>query len=315
MTTALIYDPRFLDHKTPQDHPESPDRLISLMKHLKALDWYGDLALLGTRDATEEDLLSVHTLDYVQRVAKACAANETFIDTPDVGICSESYHVALRAVGASLVLADAVMNGEAKNGFAALRPPGHHAEKDRALGFCLFNNIAITAEYIKKKYGLERILIFDWDVHHGNGTQHIFESDPSVFYVSMHQSSLYPGTGLLNEIGIGAGEGMTLNCPVPSGAGDLQYQMFYRNDIQAKLEAYKPQCILISAGFDAHAMDPLATMNLTVNGFGWLTQQIGELAQKTCDGKVISLLEGGYDLTALPLCVAKHLEVLNNFAS
>ncbi|MFT5207025.1 MAG: acetoin utilization deacetylase AcuC-like enzyme [Candidatus Omnitrophota bacterium] len=314
MSTALLYDPKFLEHKTPDNHPESSDRLIALMKHLKALEWYGDLALLDARDATEEDLLRVHTIEYVQRVAKACEANEAFVDTPEVGICPESYAVALRAVGASLALADAVMSKKSKNGFAALRPPGHHAEKDKAMGFCLFNNIAITAEYIKKKYGLERILIFDWDVHHGNGTQHIFESDPSVFYVSMHQSSLYPGTGLLTETGMGAGKGMTLNCPVPSGAGDLQYKMFYRNDMQAKLEAYKPQCILISAGFDAHAMDPLATMNLTVDSFGWLTQQICELAQQSCDGKVISLLEGGYDLTALPLCVAKHLEVLKSFS-
>jgi acetoin utilization deacetylase AcuC-like enzyme len=202
------------------------------------------------------------------------------------------------------------MQGEAENGFALIRPPGHHAESGEALGFCLFNNVAITAKYLKRRYGLEKILILDWDVHHGNGTQHTFEDDPSVFYVSVHQYPWYPGTGSHSETGTGAGNGATLNCPMPAGSGDEDYRAAFGQTILPAARAFKPDAVLISAGFDAHAADPLGGINLSTNFYRWMTSEVMEIADSSAGGRVISLLEGGYDLDALASCVVAHVEVL-----
>ena len=210
-----------------------------------------------------------------------------------------------------LELADQVMSGNADNGFALVRPPGHHAEPAEAMGFCLFNNIAITARYLQQKYELERILILDWDVHHGNGTQHSFEHDPSVFYISLHQFPHYPGTGARSETGIGDGEGATLNCPMTPGLGDSAYREAFSEIVLPMARAFNPDAVLISAGFDAHRADPLGSINLENSSYTWMTQQVMELADQCCDGRLISLLEGGYDLNALAESVTEHVRVLS----
>jgi acetoin utilization deacetylase AcuC-like enzyme len=207
-----------------------------------------------------------------------------------------------------------MMNGEITNGFALVRPPGHHAEVDTALGFCLFNNIAILARYLQKQYGLDKIAIIDWDVHHGNGTQHAFEADPSVLYVSTHQYPFYPGTGAVSEQGVGRGKGSVVNCPMPAGATDSLYRLAFAERIIPALERFAPEAILISAGFDAHAEDPLAEVQLSTDAFTWMTQQLLEVADRHAEGRVISLLEGGYNLSRLGECVATHLNELRRIS-
>jgi acetoin utilization deacetylase AcuC-like enzyme len=219
-------------------------------------------------------------------------------------------HRARLAAGAGLSLADELMAGTIRNGFALLRPPGHHAEKSQALGFCLFNNIAILARYLQRRHGLEKILILDWDVHHGNGTQHAFEEDPSVFYISLHQFPFYPGTGAGHEKGSGRGKGYTLNCPMPAGAWDGDYRTAFENVILPRAREYRPDAVLISAGFDAHFSDPLAQVQLSTEMYGWMTREIMAVAQEFSGGRVLSLLEGGYDLEYLPRCIEAHVAVL-----
>ena len=203
-----------------------------------------------------------------------------------------------------------MISGKIENGFGLLRPPGHHAEKEFAMGFCLFNNIAILARYLQIKHTLEKILILDWDVHHGNGTQHTFEEDPSVLYISLHQYPFYPGSGALWETGAGKGKGATLNCPVRASSDNAVYEEAFRTRILPKIDSFKPDAILISAGFDAHDQDPLADIRLTSDFFGWMSLRMMEVAAKYAGGRLLSLLEGGYNLDVLPECVAKHLEVL-----
>jgi acetoin utilization deacetylase AcuC-like enzyme len=203
-----------------------------------------------------------------------------------------------------------VIAGEAQNGFSLSRPPGHHAERDLALGFCLFNNVAVLARYLQKQNGLDKILILDWDVHHGNGTQHTFEQDPSILYVSTHQYPFYPGTGAASETGSGRGEGATLNCPMPAGADDALYESAFREKILPQIEAFVPDALIISAGFDAHADDPLAPINLSTEFFGWMSERMMEVADRYAGGRLISMLEGGYNVNRLPLCIEEHLKVL-----
>ena len=221
-----------------------------------------------------------------------------------------SFEIALLAAGGVLALADAVIQGKANNGFALVRPPGHHAERDVALGFCLFNNIAIAARYLQQEYGLEKIVILDWDVHHGNGTQHSFESDPSIFYISLHQYPHYPGTGAYSETGIGDGSGTTLNCPMPAGSDDSHYEQAFREKILPAVNSYSPDVILISAGFDAHQADPLGSINLSTAFYAWMTERMLETADQHANGRLISVLEGGYALDALAASVSGHLQSL-----
>jgi acetoin utilization deacetylase AcuC-like enzyme len=310
MTTAFLYDPRFLEHDAGYNHPERPERLTAVINHVSALPWFSGLSPVTPQPATMDQIETIHALSYIRRAKRSCRDDDPFLDTPDVGISRKSAEIAFLAAGGAIAVADSVMSGKSKNGFALLRPPGHHAENSSAMGFCLFNNIAITAKHIQKLYGVHKVLIVDWDVHHGNGTQHSFEDDPSVLYVSLHQYPFYPGTGSAGQTGIGRGEGYTLNCPMTAGSGDTQYMNAWTEKILPKLNGYQPQVILISAGFDAHQKDPLASMNLSTQCFGWMTDQLKEIAERYCGGKIISMLEGGYDLAALSECVSEHLEHL-----
>jgi len=310
MTTGFLYDERFLDHQPGAGHPERRERLSATIAHLEARPWFAGLERVTAEPADRRWLRNIHSDAYIERAAATCRAGAPFLDVIDVGVCEKSFDVALLAAGSLLTMADKVATRALDNGFVLARPPGHHAESDMALGFCLFNNVAIAARYLQQQHGLDKILILDWDVHHGNGTQHSFEDDPSVLYVSTHQYPYYPGTGAYSETGVGAGQGATLNCPMPAGAGDAQYETAWRERILPKIEAFQPQMIIVSAGFDAHRHDPLAQINLSTEFFAWMTARLMEQADKHSGGRLVSILEGGYDVNQLARCVATHLEVL-----
>ncbi len=313
MATGLFYDKVFLEHDTGQGHPECPARLSETIKYLSKQSWFNQLIHLSNPRSADQSIICLnHGSEYIERARHASLQGESMLDSPDVSICDQSYDIALQAVGASLELADRLMTGEINNGFGLIRPPGHHAEQGMALGFCLFNNIAILARYLQQEYDLEKILILDWDVHHGNGTQHSFQEDPSVLYISLHQYPFYPGTGSRSESGEGKGKGSILNCPMNAGATDEIYEMAFQEKVLPKIHQFRPDVVLISAGFDAHRADPLAQVNLSTESFGWMTQWMMEIADQYSEGRLISLLEGGYDLQALPLCVAEHLINLNS---
>ncbi len=315
MASALLYDAIYLGHDAGPGHPERRDRLIAVMEFLKRQPWFGALERFTPQPAARQWIESIHARRYVDRVQDACRRKLPYLDVFDVGISGESYEVATWAVGGVLTLADRVVDRTVDNGFALVRPPGHHAEHDMALGFCLFNNIAIVARYLQRQHGLEKIAILDWDVHHGNGTQHSFEEDPSVLYVSLHQYPFYPGTGSRAENGKGKGRGATLNCPMSAGAGDEEYRHAFTERVLPKLHAFQPQAVLISAGFDAHAADPLAQINLSTEFYGWMTARVMEVADQYAEGRLVSMLEGGYSLDALPRCVGAHLSALAGVAS
>jgi len=310
MKTGFIQDARFQDHDTGDGHPECSARLSAALNYLETQNWYETLTQIEASSADLEQILKVHDSAYVRHAEEVCRSGSSYLDSMDVGVCTESFDIALLAAGSSIQLADAVINQNVDNAFALVRPPGHHAEMSMAMGFCLLNNIAILARYLQNAHGLNKIAIIDWDVHHGNGTQHLFEEDPSVLYISTHQYPFYPGTGNYSETGIGKGNGATLNCPMSIGASDLDYENAFMQQILPKLDAFKPDFILISAGFDAHQADPLANINLSTDSFAWMTERIMEKANQHCDNRIISLLEGGYNLQALPLCIGKHLEAL-----
>ena len=311
MATGFLYHSDFLDHNPGMGHPESAKRLSSTLQHLQKQPWFADLQPVTPTPADIPLIENIHSRQYIERARAACQSGAPFLDSMDVGISRNSFDIALLAAGAPLKLADAVINGTIDNGFALLRPPGHHAEADSALGFCLFNNVAILARYLQQQHDIDRILILDWDVHHGNGTQHTFEEDPSVLYISTHQYPYYPGTGAYTETGIGRGEGTILNCPMAAGNGDRDYEHAFMEKILPKIDDFKPEFIIISAGFDAHVDDPLAQMNLSTGFFHWMTQRMMEMANKHCQGRIVSVLEGGYNLQMLPLCIAEHLKGLN----
>ena len=312
--TGFLYDPTCLRHDPGRGHPERSARLVATMDRLESEPWFGDLVPIATEECPIEWLESVHAPEYIARAAKVCRAGGPFLDVPDVGVSRDSFDVARIAAGAGLALADRLMEGEIDNGFSLARPPGHHAERALALGFCLFNNVAVLARYLQRRHGLERILILDWDVHHGNGTQHTFEEDPTVLYASLHQYPFYPGTGAASEEGAGRGKGATVNCPMPAGAGDPLYEEAFRTRILPAMDAFKPDAVLLSAGFDAHAEDPLATVELSTGCYRWMSERVLEAADRHAGGRVLSLLEGGYSLEALPECVAAHLECLAGVA-
>lgn len=310
MSTAFVYDRQFLEHDTGAGHPERPARLTAALARLQAAPWFERLQCVTAAPADLAWIETTHRLDYIRRAAEACRSGQPFLDTPDVAISARSFEVATLAVGAALALADEVIAGRSANGFALLRPPGHHAERDAALGFCLFNNVAILARYLQRHHGLDKIAIVDWDVHHGNGTQHSFEEDPSVLYVSLHQYPYYPGTGGAGEMGTGRGRGATLNCPMPAGATDSAYELAFSEQVLPHLALFKPEAILVSAGFDAHRDDPLADVQLSTACYGWMTARLMEIAEHYAGNRVLSLLEGGYHLTRTSECVERHVGVL-----
>ncbi len=310
MNTGFVYDDAFLKHDTGQGHPECQQRLQVTNSYLESLQWFPQLQQISAHPLDEEWLLTTHSKSYIDRAQKACADGQSWLDSMDVSICKESFAVSLLAAGAPMSLADRIISGFLNNGFVLARPPGHHAEQDQAMGFCLFNNVAILARYLQKKHGVGKILILDWDVHHGNGTQHSFEDDPSVLYVSTHEYPYYPGSGAYSETGSGRGTGATLNCPMPAGSDDHDYEIAFMQKILPAIDSFKPEFIIISAGFDAHIDDPLAHICLSTEFYNWMTWRLMEAAEKHCQGRIVSVLEGGYNLSALPLCVAEHLSVL-----
>ena len=308
--TGFAYDPACLRHDPGRAHPERSARLVATMDRLEREPWFSGLVPVDSAPCPVEWLESVHAPEYVARAEEVCRAGAPYLDVPDVGVSRDSFDVARIAAGAGLALADRLMEGAIDNGFSLARPPGHHAERALALGFCLFNNAAILARYLQRRHGLEKVLVLDWDVHHGNGTQHTFEADPTVLYASLHQYPFYPGTGAASEEGTGRGKGATVNCPMPAGARDALYEEAFRERVLPAIDAFKPDAILLSAGFDAHADDPLAAVELSTGCYRWMSERILEAADRHAGGRVLSLLEGGYSLEALPECVAAHLECL-----
>ncbi|MCP4263366.1 MAG: SUMF1/EgtB/PvdO family nonheme iron enzyme [Planctomycetes bacterium] len=308
--TGLVYADIYLEHKTTPGHPEASERLVAITQRLKESGLYSKLIKISPKPVTSKWLTMVHSPEYIQRVKSSCQSNAGYLDSMDVPISTESYEAALMAAGGVLSAIDAVVDKKVTNAFCAVRPPGHHALSDQAMGFCIFNNVAIGAKYIQKKHNLSDILIVDWDVHHGNGTQAMFYDDPSVLYFSTHQYPFYPGTGSEMETGSGEGINYTINVPLPIGSGDADYLKAFKEKLEPAALAFSPDFVLISAGFDAHKDDLLGGMRLTAEGFAQLTQIVKEISEKCCEGRLVSVLEGGYGLEGLAASVEAHIQVL-----
>ncbi len=308
--TGLAYDPIYLEHKTGAAHPERPERLTAIVDHLEKAGLSAQLVKLKPLPDVLSWITTVHTPAYVQRAKEACEEGKPYFDIPDVPVSARSYDTAVAAVGGVLSAIDAVMAGRIRNAFCAVRPPGHHAFPNRAMGFCIFNNVAIAARYIQKKHTLKKVLIVDWDVHHGNGTQAIFYEDPAVFYFGIHQSPFYPGTGRASERGSGNGEGTTLNVPLAAGSGDAEYVKAFTEQLAPAARAFKPDFLLVSAGFDLLADDLLGGMRVTPSGIAALSSIVKDIAAECAGGRLVSVLEGGYNLKRLAASVEAHVRVL-----
>jgi acetoin utilization deacetylase AcuC-like enzyme len=310
MTTVLFTHPICIEHDPGTRHPECPDRLRAVMA---ALD---DSAFddLDRRDAPLSEtgpIERVHSVDHISQILDSVPKEgRAFLD-PDTAMSPASGEAGLRAVGAACAAVDAVMAGEAHNAFCAVRPPGHHAERERAMGFCLFNTVAVAANHAKVEHGLKRVAVVDFDVHHGNGTQSSFYDDETLFFGSSHQWPAYPGTGSAEETGAA---GSNCNVPLPPGAGSREFRNAWESTILPELEAFGPELIIISAGFDAHARDPLANLEVQTEDYAWVTKEIMAVADRSCDGRVVSSLEGGYDLAALAESAAIHVKTLMDHA-
>lgn len=302
-------DPIGLDHETGPGHPERADRLRALKPVFHSLDSDRFSRILEAPIATKAQLEAVHTSRYIEHVRAVCASGPAYLD-PDTHVVPASWNAALRAAGGAVDAALRVSRGEARRAFCAYRPPGHHAESNRSMGFCLFCNVAVAARALQAEGLAERVAIVDFDVHHGNGTEEIFREDPSVFYASSHQSPCYPGTGAREERGAGPGRGFTLNRPFAPGSGDAQLLPWIEGELAEHLREFGPDVLLLSAGFDAHADDPLAQLMVSTEGFGRLSTLLVDLSEELCGGRLVSLLEGGYDLSALAESVSAHLEAL-----
>jgi acetoin utilization deacetylase AcuC-like enzyme len=289
---------------------ETPERLRSIVRHLKESRIWKSVGHLAPEPAREEDILRVHTKEHLNFVRRSCEEGMTILDAGDTHVSRDSFAAARLAAGGVITAAKAVAEGSVGNAFCAVRPPGHHAGSNYVMGFCLFNNAAIAARYLQAVHGLKRVAIVDWDVHHGNGTQDIFYEDGSVFYISLHQYPYYPGTGSREERGKGQGAGATLNFPMDAGCGDAEYNEAFERELVPSLDRYRPEMIILSAGFDAHRDDPLASINLTEDSFARFTRLMKEVAHRTCEGKILSLLEGGYNLDALGRSVVAHVSAL-----
>ena len=309
MRTAYVYDQLYLEHDTGQ-HPENAGRLTAIMQTLEKSGLLNALTQIEARDATQAELEAVHHKAYIEHVRYTADSGGGWLDG-DTYVSPSSFVAATRAAGGLIALVDAIIRGEVDNGFALVRPPGHHAVATKGMGFCLFNNVAVAAAYVFASHGLERVLIVDHDVHHGNGTADLFYADAHVLYFSTHQYPHYPGTGSLTETGIGKGEGYTVNVPLPAGVGDHGYRRVFEEILAPIVRRYDPQLILVSVGYDVHWREPLASMRLSVTGYAQLTQILKELALETCGGKIAFTLEGGYDLDALACGVAATLEALS----
>jgi acetoin utilization deacetylase AcuC-like enzyme len=308
MRVGLIYDPVYLEHDT-GTHVENSQRLITTIAHLEETNLKDKLILLPPRAATTDELAKVHAPEYIRKIQSQSERGGGWLD-PDTVTSPGSYNSALFAAGGTITALDAVMNRQANSAFALVRPPGHHATCWQAMGFCLFNNIAIAAKYALANFDINRILIVDFDVHHGNGTQDTFYADRHVLYFSTHEYPFYPGTGSIDETGARGGEGFTVNVPLLAGWGDDEYQTVFEDVLAPIAKRFEPQLIMVSAGYDGHWADNLASMQLSISGFARLVEIIKTLADMLCQGRMVFVLEGGYHLEALPLSVAATLDVL-----
>lgn len=306
MTTLLLHHPASLQHQTPAGHPERPDRIRAIERALEAEEFAG-LLREQAPEATREAITRAHPESYLQAIEEASPSHGLARIDADTVMSSGTYEAVLRGAGAAVAGVDAVMTGRVRNVFSAMRPPGHHAERDKAMGFCFFNNAAIAARHAQAAHGAERVAILDWDVHHGNGSQDIFWSDATVLYASTHQMPLYPGTGARSERG---DHDTIVNAPLRPGADGDSFREALDSVILPRIESFRPDLIVLSAGFDAHWRDPLANLMLKEEDFAWATGKVLDLAERHCHGGVVSLLEGGYDLTGLSASVVAHLQVL-----
>lgn len=306
LRTGIVVDTRYQEHYTGRNHPERAARIGMLLTLAEEYRRPG-ITRLEPRPATPAEIALIHDPAYHDRVA-ATAEKGYFAFDADTPVSAQSYATALLATGGLLTIIEAIMTREVDNGFALVRPPGHHAERNRAMGFCLFNSVAIGAQYLREKFDLTRILVMDWDLHHGNGTQHSFYADPGVLYVSTHQYPYYPGTGAAEEAGQGQGEGYTVNLPLPAGWGDAEYQALFQEVVDPICRQFDPQFVLISAGFDAHVRDPLGGMEVTEEGFGAMARTLLRIARDHAQGRCAAILEGGYDLTGLQQSARRVLD-------
>lgn len=310
--TGFLYDQRYLLHDTGPYHPERAERLQAIHQGLQDAGLMPRLTMLPAVLTDMQWVTSVHTNDYIRRFEELCLAGRRTLDCEDNQMSPDTWEAAKLAVGGVLEAARGIMAGEIDNAFCAVRPPGHHAESGEAMGFCYFNNVAIAARYLQKEWGVQRIGIIDFDVHHGNGTQHTFENDPTVFYYSIHEhpSFAYPGTGREFEMGSGPGYGYTKNSPVLPGQGDDEYRRLMEKDLLPAFQAFVPEVIILSTGFDAHEDDEMADMRVTTVGFNWIVRTIMKMADEFSHGRVLSVLEGGYALERLPELAADHVQQL-----
>ncbi|MFC2045414.1 histone deacetylase [Chloroflexota bacterium] len=308
MKVGYVYDPVYLKHDTGQ-HVENANRLEAIVSHLEKTQLIPQLTLINPRPASIDEIASVHSRDYITRISDVAQKGGGWLD-PDTLMSSGSYEAAIYAAGGAIKATESVLNKEVDNAFALVRPPGHHATPQRAMGFCLFNNIAIAARYAINQYNLDRIAIIDFDVHHGNGTQEAFYDDARVLYISTHEYPFYPGTGGREETGNGKAEGTTINVPLPSGCGDVEYLQVFDQIIAPAVRRFNPRFILVSAGYDLHWADNLALMQVTTTGFAEMIKIIKGLADELCDGRLVFCLEGGYHLKALAYSVKATFDIL-----
>lgn len=313
MNTGFYTNPIYLEHDT-GGHPENAARLKAILSLLESEDLLKQFQVRSGRQARRDEVLMLHSPALVSEVESASKSGARALHTPDCIVSCRTFDAAMHAVGTVLEAVLEVAERRLDNAFCALRPPGHHAERGQAMGFCFFNNVALAAEFLSRQLGYRRVLIFDFDVHHGNGTQHLFEERDDVFYVSIHQDprTCYPGSGFAGEKGKGHGKGFTLNVPIPAYTADLAYLDLFSHQVLPQLIEYAPDFVLVSAGFDAHLADPLASLNLTETSFHTLITELKRLAEISAGGRILSLLEGGYDLDALSACVRDHLLVLKS---
>ncbi len=307
MSTGIVWDKIFLEHDTGPYHPERAARLNAIWDRLNESTLIQQVETIAPRPATHEEIALIHSLDHIREIENT--SGMTLHLDPDTVASPQSYQAARMAAGGLLECVDRVVGpSDMNNAFALVRPPGHHAEAERAMGFCLFNNVAIAAEYARKQHGLQRILILDYDVHHGNGTQWAFYERPDIFYCSIHRYPFYPGTGAASEEGKGKGRGYTLNVPMDGGEGDLEYETVYEKTVLPIARDFDPDLILLSAGYDAHLQDPLGGMNVSAEGFRRMTEGLLKVAAEKCEGRLVAVLEGGYDLQGLAESVEATLK-------
>ena len=326
--TGICTSPQFVRHRTGPGHPERPERICAIFQALRESGLVDSpnplptvsqdlgpfpkagfkLVELSPTPAERKWIELVHRPQYIERVEHVCKHGGV-LDQGDTPVCPESFEIALLSAGALLTCCDAVAEGKVSRAMSASRPPGHHAEPISPMGFCLFSNVAIAAKYLQRRHGVGKVAIVDFDVHHGNGTQAALEADDSVLFISIHQDprTLYPGSGYDWEIGVGAGRGFTLNIPMPPGSGDEEYLREFDGKILPRLDEFKPEFLLLSAGFDAHEQDPLASIQLTEDGFGQITRRMADFAAAQCEGRVVSALEGGYHLSSMTHSLVRHL--------